>query len=492
MRLALPLGIPLLMLIFLSRWFHLHKNVLLAEDFMMETASTRRDSLRTKKAPTLIPPQQIRQTSTTLLARFSPSNCNRNIFLEHGPINVANKTHFAHADGTHHFSTGTTCYAWVHQNESWLRQRTIQTLQQSPFNKMRMLIFPKWYVYNHGEPRRYPFEGTPPNHWNFDVFNPAFFQQFDEAIQQLQDVNVIAELILFHPYDGGHWGFDDMGKDNDQRYLRYVVSRFSSYSNVWWSMANEWNFVKTRPVEQWDELFQILQSEDPFGRERSIHQGGTVYYNQSQPWITHYSIQGKYPLRDQAAYVRAAYPPAKPFVWDEVQYEGDLPEGWAELDGQNMTMRFWLGAAMGAYVGHSEAFLGRGDIMDNNQLLWWSKGGYLHGWSAERIQFFRTFWETHIPSFWSFSPWVISNTSAILGVQDATKTHMLLYWDSWNLPSQFSNAVDINLNTPSKFLQIDFWNMTQVDMGTHPTGKVTFTAPARPFILQVSPAEMTT
>ena len=68
----------------------------------------------------------------------------------------------------------------------------------------------------------------------------------------------MADLILFHPYDGvpleaseGHWGFDCLGGHdplrygpaNDEHYLRYAVARLASFSNVWWSLANEWDLI---------------------------------------------------------------------------------------------------------------------------------------------------------------------------------------------------------------------------------------------------------
>ena len=68
----------------------------------------------------------------------------------------------------------------------------------------------------------------------------------------------MADLILFHPYDGvpleaseGHWGFDCLGGHdplrygpaNDEHYLRYAVARLASFSNVWWSLANEWDLL---------------------------------------------------------------------------------------------------------------------------------------------------------------------------------------------------------------------------------------------------------
>ena len=44
-------------------------------------------------------------------------------------------------------------------------------------------------------------------------------------------MGVVADIIVFHPYDGGHWGFDCMGgrdpntynTTNDKFYLKYVL-----------------------------------------------------------------------------------------------------------------------------------------------------------------------------------------------------------------------------------------------------------------------------
>ena len=75
----------------------------------------------------------------------------------HGPVRVRNTHHFAYADGTPYFPFGTTCYAWVHQGDA-LERQTLKTLRTSPFNRIRMCVFPKSYEYNHNEPVLYPFE----------------------------------------------------------------------------------------------------------------------------------------------------------------------------------------------------------------------------------------------------------------------------------------------------------------------------------------------
>lgn len=74
----------------------------------------------------------------------------------HGPVGVSHTWHFAYADGTPYRPVGTTCYAWSHQTDA-LEEQTLATLRTGPFNKMRMCIFPKDYVYNKNEPPFYPF-----------------------------------------------------------------------------------------------------------------------------------------------------------------------------------------------------------------------------------------------------------------------------------------------------------------------------------------------
>jgi hypothetical protein len=299
----------------------------------------------------------------------------------HGPVRVANIFHFAYADGTPYRELGTTCYAWVHQSDE-LHEQTLKTLATAPFNKIRFCVFPKHYDWNTNEPPLYPFEGTPPKTWDKTRFNPEFFRHFEKRIADLRDLGIEADLILFHPYDEGHWGFDRMAPAEDDRYLRYVISRFSAYRNVWWSLANEYDFMKQKRESDWDRFFQIVQASDPYGHLRSVHNGRLIY-NNNQPWVTHASIQNGSAVEDagRAVLYRDAY--RKPVVFDEVKYEGNIPKRWGNLSAEEMVFRFWEGTVAGTYVGHGETYLEPHDI------LWWSKGGVLHGQSPERLAFLR-------------------------------------------------------------------------------------------------------
>lgn len=316
----------------------------------------------------------------------------------HGPVRVANRTHFAYADGTPYIPVGTTCYVWNHQGDV-LEGQTLQTLEQAPFNKMRMCVFPKRYTYNQNEPPSYPFPGAasggedglavdparpidPPNHWDLTRFHPAYFQHLEQRILDLQSRGIEADLILFHPYDFGAWGFDRLPSEVNERYLRYLVARLGSFRNVWWSFANEYDLFRNRTIEDWDQYMQLVQQIDPYDHLRSIHNCGS-FYDHSKPWVTHCSIQS-HALQRVPAWLRMY---GKPVIVDECGYEGDIPMVWGDLSAEEMVERFWLGFVQGGAVGHGETYLHPDDV------LWWSKGGILHGQSAARIAFLRQVFE---------------------------------------------------------------------------------------------------
>jgi hypothetical protein len=293
----------------------------------------------------------------------------------HGPVKVAATWHFEYADHTPYHQVGTTCYAWAHQGDS-LEEITLRTLSEAPFNKLRMCIFPKDYVYNKNEPEFYVFERDQQGNNDFTRFNPDFFRHFEQRLRQMMELGIEADLILFHPYD--RWGYAQMPDSVDEFYLKYVISRLSSFRNVWWSAANEFDFMADKTMDDWHRIFEIICNNDPYGRLRSVH-NGAVIYNHEYPWITHASIQST--RFDNALAWREQY--KKPVIFDECRYEGDIPQGWGNLTPEEMVSMFWKSLITGTYAGHGETYMHPLDI------LWWSKGGTLHGESPARIAFFK-------------------------------------------------------------------------------------------------------
>jgi hypothetical protein len=102
----------------------------------------------------------------------------------HGPVRVNNTFHFAYDDGTPFYSFGTTCYAWTHQGDE-LGRTNAGDLEEGSFNKVRMCVFPKDYIYNENEPVYYPFERDEKGQSDPTRFNPEFFRHFEQRVGQL-------------------------------------------------------------------------------------------------------------------------------------------------------------------------------------------------------------------------------------------------------------------------------------------------------------------
>ncbi len=304
---------------------------------------------------------------------------------DHGPVYVRNTYHFAYGDGTPYNEIGTTSYIWVHAPDDW-EDVTLKTLADSPFNKIRMLIFPHDYNFRKTiAPTLFPFVGTPPRDWDYTRFNPAFFQHLEKRIGQLRDLNIEADLILFHPYGNSYGpnnsGFNNMGRAADDRYLRYIVARLAAYRNVWWSLANEWDFIRVKTEADFVHYGEVVSSNDPYGHMLSIHNGALIF-NNTLPWITHSSIQNGDAVVEssRAELYRDVF--RKPVVYDEVKYEGTGAARWAQLTPEEMVHRFWEGTIGGTYVGHSEY-----DVVDGD--YWLAYGGKLYGQSPPRLAFLK-------------------------------------------------------------------------------------------------------
>jgi hypothetical protein len=169
-----------------------------------------------------------------------------------------------------------------------------------------------------------------------------------------------------------------------------VIARLAAFRNVWWSLANEFDFMTEKRLPDWDRFFHIVMQSDPYNHLRSIH-NGRILYDHNKPWVTHASIQNGSAVADfgRAVLYRDVY--RKPIVFDEVKYEGDIEKRWGNLSAEEMVHRFWQGTIAGTYVGHGETYQHPQDI------LWWAKGGVLHGKSPARIAFLRKMIESGPP-----------------------------------------------------------------------------------------------
>jgi hypothetical protein len=322
-----------------------------------------------------------------------------------------------------------------------------------------MCVFPKSYAYNRNEPKFYPFPRTDGNSNDLTRFDPAFFQHFEKRVGELRDLGIEADLILFHPYD--RWGYANLPAEVNDRYLRYVIARLGAYRNVWWSVANEWDLVKTKTLAEWDHYFHVIEASDPYHHLKSIHHSRTMY-DHAKSWVTHASVQGD--EFEKTPQWRETF--GKPVIFDECKYEGNIPRRWGDISARELVHRFWLGTAMGAWVGHGETYL------DPNEILWWSKGGVLHGESAPRIGFLRKVIESSgadlNPLPGAYYPCV-----ARVGEQ-------YLYYLDYHQPAEF--ALELPPVPTFRAELIDPWEMKMTPLEGTFSGKAKLDLPGRPYL----------
>lgn len=374
----------------------------------------------------------------------------------HGPVRVRNQYHFAYTDGTLYYPFGTTSYSYIHQNDSQ-SAIALNQLKKSPFNKIRFCIFPQWQTYTDVNPPYLPFLKISSGKGSDDSIvldyknlNPDFFRNLERRIDELATLGIEADIILFHPYDEGHWGFDKMSHETDLFYLRYLVARLSSFRNVWWSLANEYDFLSTKSIADWESFISTITEEDPYKHLCSIH-NGKRYYENWNPNLSHASIQNGALVEDfgRAVILRDAY--KKPVVYDEVCYEGDILHRWGNLSGEELTHRFWQGTIAGTYVGHGETIIGSDSIL---HLIY---GRELRGNAPSRIQFLKNFVEKTgalepVDKFWKAYNIAVSEKGDVVVYFGENKMSKWFFSLTRDLKAPDGTKYEVNI--------IDTWNMT--------------------------------
>jgi hypothetical protein len=379
----------------------------------------------------------------------------------HGRVMVRDRYHFGYDDGSAYLPLGTTAYAWTHQPVD-LQDQTLLTLSGTGFTKIRMCLFPKSFVYNTREPELFPFERSGDGVWDFARFSVPYFRALERRIQQLQQLGIEADLILFHPYD--RWGFSQLPPWADHLYTQYVVRRLAGFRNVWWSLANEYDFMPSKSVADWEGIADVISCEDHADHLVSIH-NGAVLYDYARPWITHCSIQ-RNNTEQTSTNVDAWRRFGKPVVVDEAGYEGDLPWGWGSLTPQELVHRAWDGAVRGGYVNHGETY------HSDEEIVWWSHGGTLHGQSADRFAFLRQI-ISQTPTG-RFEP-LTSDFDLPCGGDD---DHRIVYFGT-------ARPISRPFRLPAGTWEIDVidtWAMTVTTLSEPVTGAVSVPLPGRSYV----------
>jgi hypothetical protein len=389
----------------------------------------------------------------TCTAAVTPGN--------HGPVGTAHQFHFQYADGTPYFPFGTTTYAYLFTAEESAKA-SLSGMREAKFNKSRVCVLPK-PLGKGAQILPFPNSGAGVDGRggtsDLTRFNPAYFQLLERRLVEMQRAGIEADLILFHPYDA--WGYKAMGAEADDFYLRYAIARLSAYRNVWWSIANEYDLVKSKTMTDWDRFFRIVQAEDPYSHLRSIHHS-RVIYDHSKAWCTHASLQS-YDF-EKSAERRMAW--GKPIIYDEIQYEGDVDRRWGNLSAEEMTRRFWLAAVRGVYATHGEVF-----ISETGESSW-SDAGRLRGESGARIAFLRALVEKSTKVG-------LDEIEGAYYLSAASGNEAILYYFDYHRPARYDFPLPATANFSATL--IDPFAITATKVAGEFTGKSRIALTNRPY-----------
>ena len=384
----------------------------------------------------------------------------------HGPVATDGAYGFKYGDGKRYYPVGTTSYDWMHAVGDY-PQRTLRSLEKAGFNKIRMLLMVQNFDFGYPEPSLYPFElkgkgkdkdGKTVFEWDYTRFNPEYFAHVERCIDSLAAIGVEADVVLFHPYDDGRWNFDKMPMDVNLRYVEYVVARLGAFRNVWWSLANEYDFLRHLEIADWDKITRAVVDNDPYSHLCSIHSYTAKYYKYWMPEYTHASIQDQAPVEGfgRAATVRNIY--KKPVIFDEVCYEGNMDNRWGSLSGQELLYRMWQGLMAGTYVTHGECYMD-GPTDYSRDFL--AVGGEFQGESWKRIKFMRGILEA------MSGPLQLSDSSWDPYTSSTGENYYMVYLGKeisheWTFDLPVKNAMYPRLKEGVRFRVeiIDTWNMT--------------------------------
>ena len=213
------------------------------------------------------------------------------------------RTSFVWDDGTRYFMMGQTCYDWIQAalvNDNW--KIMVDKSLAHGMSKIRFNVYAQGHygnVHASDYPDAYPYAGssTSPDR---DHLNIAYWRKLDEMVQFLSSKGMVADLIVTSPYRNGRvFGTHEQ---ND-RFVKYVVSRYAAYPNVTWCLVNEWAVAtkaREHPQGQADfnRMGSLIRDGDPWLangaalRPLSTHQNTRIdfqFFDAS--WPTHALIQ---------------------------------------------------------------------------------------------------------------------------------------------------------------------------------------------------------
>ncbi len=198
-----------------------------------------------------------------------------------------------------------------------------------------------WSVLRHGYPYVTVYTASNSQRPNRDQLNLAYWQKLDRVIRYIHSKGLVADLMMVNPYnDNSVFGTD---AQND-RLIKYTVSRYAAYDNVIWCISWEWGVSTVAAGNKqhkadFDRFGELVHDNDPWLANGGAMRPLTIHSNTQidfpffgSRWPTEACIQfgprnGKYRDGDQWGNAGVVHNLGHrmPVVNDEYGYINDQP-----------------------------------------------------------------------------------------------------------------------------------------------------------------------
>jgi hypothetical protein len=144
---------------------------------------------------------------------------------------------------------------------------------------------PNWTVYIAPWPAHQAEDIFHPG-FDYTRFDTSYWQKFDRALRFARDRDMIVSLVLdmndsrVHPVSGS---------EDEYRFLRYTVARFSAFSNVTWDLGDDLDHYRD---DQWTrKTGTMIQEWDPYDHLATSHPVSNVHQDRTADWFGFTSFQ---------------------------------------------------------------------------------------------------------------------------------------------------------------------------------------------------------
>jgi Protein of unknown function (DUF4038)/Domain of unknown function (DUF5060)/Putative collagen-binding domain of a collagenase len=219
-----------------------------------------------------------------------------------GPIRVdpAYPWHFVwEGTGEHYFFNGTTAYWLTGWKEERIIRNAIDRLHRLKVNRIRVTVAGRSNLY-FGEPvmtadnysnlptawpAKNPKDFTHPD-FDYTRFYTPLWQKFERMLQHARGEDVIISVVLDMNDNKVH---PAVGSDDERRFIRYAVSRFSAFSNITWDLGDDLEGYRS---DEWThETGTLIEQWDPYRHLATSHPMKTVHQDRSSDWFGFTSYQ---------------------------------------------------------------------------------------------------------------------------------------------------------------------------------------------------------